>query len=245
MRVYRIAERNIGIESLHEQVHALCSDYLTDGIPDFTVHIDQKDIDREKELSAREDRLEGRLVRTWNEEYLEELAVYRKIAEIMPCYNTILFHGSAVAVDGEGYLFSAESGTGKSTHAQLWRELLGSRFTYVNDDKPLIRIAPEKILVFGTPYDGKHHRSANISVPLKAICFLKRGERNTIREIGTRDAFPLLMQQVYYPQNKESLKKTIALLNQLLEQVKFYQLFCNKDQEAAHIAFEGMGGTLK
>jgi serine kinase of HPr protein (carbohydrate metabolism regulator) len=58
----------------------------------------------------------------------------------MPYYDTFLFHGSAIAVDGVGYLFTAKSGTGKSTHARLWRELLGARAVMVNDDKPLLRV---------------------------------------------------------------------------------------------------------
>ena len=47
-------------------------------------------------------------------------------------YDTILFHGSVIAVDGEGYLFTAKSGTGKSTHARLWRETFGDRAVRVS-----------------------------------------------------------------------------------------------------------------
>lgn len=52
---------------------------------------------------------------------------YRKIAEKLVQYDVMLFHGSAVAVDGIGYLFTAKSGTGKSTHTRLWREYFGDR----------------------------------------------------------------------------------------------------------------------
>ncbi len=245
MRVYRMAERNIGIESLHERVHARCAAYRTEGQPDFVVKTTSADIDREREQSAREDRLEGREPRLWNDEYLEELAVYRKIAERMPAYDTFLCHGSAVAVDGKGYLFAARSGTGKSTHARLWQDLLGDRLTYVNDDKPLVRIAPEAALVYGTPYDGKHRLSSDIAVPLQAVCFLGRGAENSIREISARDAFPRLLQQVYCPQDRAALTRTMALLQKLTERVTFYELACNMDPEAARVAFEGMGGTLK
>lgn len=244
MRVYRIAERNIGIESLHERVHERCAAYGTEGAPDFTVTITQADIDREQEASAREDRLEGRSERVWGEAYLEELAVYRKIAERMPLYDTFLFHGSAVAVDGQGYLFAARSGTGKSTHARLWRELLGDRLVYVNDDKPLIRIAPEAALIYGTPYDGKHHLSTNVAAPLRAVCLLRRGEQNEIREIGAREAFPRLMQQVYCPQDRTALARTLGLLQGLTERVRFYDLACNMEADAARTSFEGMGGVL-
>ena len=240
MRVYRMAERNIGIESLHEQVHARCAAYRTEAQPDFVVKTTPADIDYEREQSAREDRREGRTPRPWSDEYLEELAVYRKIAERMPAYDTFLFHGSAVAVDGRGYLFAAKSGTGKSTHARLWQEMLGDRFVYVNDDKPLIRITAEAALVYGTPYDGKHHLSSNIAVPLEAVCLLDRGETNSIRQIRAGEAFPRLMQQAYIPRDREAFEKTMALLQALTKRVRFYELFCNMDMEAARVAFRGM-----
>lgn len=240
MRVYRIAERNIGVESLYEKVHARCAAYETEAAPDFTVTIVPTDIDREREFSAREDRLEGRPVRNWSEGYLEELAVYRQIAERMPAYGAFLFHGSAVAVDGRGYLFAARSGTGKSTHARLWQELLGDRFTYVNDDKPILCVTEDETLIYGTPYDGKHHRSNNLAVPLEAICLLQRGERNSIRPLPVREAFPRLMQQVYCPQDREALKKTMELLQKLMARVKFYELTCNMDMEAARVAYAAM-----
>lgn len=240
MRVYRIAERNIGIEALYERVYARCAAYQAEGVPDFTVQTVQKDIDRERERCAREDRQEGHPIQTWSNEYLEELAVYRKIAERMPAYDTFLFHGSAVAVDGIGYLFAAKSGTGKSTHARLWREMLGDRLVYINDDKPLIRITAEAALVCGTPYDGKHRLSSNTAVPLEAVCLLNRGEENSIRQIGAREAFPRLMQQVYCPQDREAFRQTVTLLQALTKRVRFYELFCNTDREAAQVAFRGM-----
>lgn len=244
MRVYRMAERNIGVESLHERVHQRCAAYEVAAAPDFVVRIAPADIERERGFSAREDRLEGRPPHPWDDAYLEELAVYRQIAEHMPAFDTFLCHGSAVAADGRAYLFTAKSGIGKSTHARLWQDLLGDRFTYVNDDKPLIRIAPEAALVYGTPYDGKHHRSKNIAAPLEAVCFLTRGRENAIHRIDARDAFPRLMQQVYCPQDRQALQRTIALLQGLTERVRFYELACNMEPEAARVSFEGMGGRL-
>ena len=240
MRVYRIAERNIGIEALHDRVYSRCAAYETVGAPDFVVRTSQADIDRERERSAREDQLEGRPVQAWHEGYLEELSIYRQIAERMPVYDTFLFHSSAIAVDGKGYLFAAKSGTGKSTHARLWQQLLGDRLVYVNDDKPLVRITDQAALVYGTPYDGKHHLSSNIAVPLRALCLLQRGAENSIRPIGAREAFPRLMQQVYCPKDREAFARTMELIQELTRQVRFYELSCNMDLEAAQVAFQAM-----
>ena len=244
MQVYRMAEINIGVTSLFDRVHRRCAAYAVTGDPDFTVSITSADIDREREQSVREAQRTGRPSRTWSDGYLEELAVYRQIAERMPRYDTILLHGAAVAVDGRGYLFAAPSGTGKSTHARLWQEMLGDRLIYVNDDKPLVRVAPEGAMVYGTPYDGKHRRSANLAVPLAAICFLQRGEKNVIRRIGPREAFPRLLQRVYRPQDQQALERTVALVQGLTERVGLFELTCDREPDAARVAFEGMGGTL-
>lgn len=138
--VYRLAEKNIGIASMYEAVHEQCVSYRSAGLLDFSITTTQMDINFEREKTAHEDGIAGIPARAFSDAYLETLAVYRKIAEKMPEYDTFLFHGSAIAVGGEGYLFTAKSGTGKSTHTRLWRELLGNRVVIVNDDKPLIRV---------------------------------------------------------------------------------------------------------
>ena len=188
--LYRIAGKNIRIESLYATVHEYCRDYRADGAADLTVRTSAADLAYEQERSDREAAAEGRTPTVWSLDYLEELAVYRGIAEQMPACDTFLFHGSAVAVDGWGYLFAAKSGTGKSTHARLWQQLLGDRLIYVNDDKPLIRITPDSALVYGTPYDGKHRLSSNVTVPLEAVCLLRRGEQNAIRPIDAGGSLP-------------------------------------------------------
>lgn len=240
---YRIAGQNIEIKSIHDEVHRLCADYLApEAEADFSVQTTQADIDYEREKSAREDRAQGVSIRPFPDPYLETLAVYRKIAEQMPAHDTILFHGSCVAVDGEAYLFTAKSGTGKSTHTRLWRSLLEERAVMVNDDKPLIRVADAAAEIFGTPWDGKHRLSSNLVVPLKAICILKRGRVNRIRPVSASEAYPVLLQQVYRPRGGSELKRTLELIDKLSGSVRLWQLECNMEIEAAQVAYEAMSG---
>lgn len=170
--------------------------------------------------------------------YIETLAVYRRIAEKMPFYDTVLFHGSALAVDGEAYLFTAKSGTGKSTHARLWRELLKDKVIMINDDKPLIKIGKNDSYIYGTPWDGKHHLSTNTSAKLKAICILERGRENSIKEISKADALPMLLQQMYRPSEPAAMVRSMTLIDRL--NVKFYKLQCNLDISAAELSYEAM-----
>ena len=125
--IYRLAGLTIGIESLFPEVHAMCAPYRTEGPVDFSVATGQSDIGLEA--------LKADPGIAFSDSYLETLAVYRKIAEKLPRFGAFLMHGSCIAADGRGYIFTAKSGTGKSTHAALWRALLGDRAVMVIRNK--------------------------------------------------------------------------------------------------------------
>ena len=224
---YRFADKIIEVNSIYDSVHEYCSAYRTDAPADLAVTITQDDIEYERSRAESGN---------WSDKYLEELAVYRKICEKMPYYDTILFHGSVIAVDGYAYMFTATSGTGKSTHAALWRKLLGERAVMVNDDKPLLHIG-ETTTAYGTPYDGKHRLSSDISVPVKAVCILERSSENHIETISKSDAYPMLLQQVYRPNDVFALRKTLTLLDKMACNVSFFRLGCNMDISAAELSY--------
>ena len=229
-RTYRFADVNVRIAPVHGEVLAFCSGYEWDGPADFSAETTQADIDRER---ARGDG------GNYSDAYLESLAVYRRIAEKMPEYGAFLFHGSAIAVDGAAYLFTAKSGTGKSTHARLWRELLGDRAAMVNDDKPLIRVRSDgTATVYGTPWNGKHRLGGNVSAPLRAVCILERAEENRIRAVSRQEALPMLIQQAYRPADPAALARTLEMIDRM--NVRLYRLGCNMDIGAAELAYNAM-----
>lgn len=245
---YRIAELNIEIDSLYERVHRYCTGYeAKESIkkPDIEVKITEEDIRLERAFSDRTRAREGRLQLVPSDEYLEELAVYRKISEQMPYFDRFLFHGSALSMNGEGFLFTAPSGTGKSTHTRLWREVFGDKVTMINDDKPIIAsqgLENPQIFIYGTPWNGKHRLGSNISAPLKAICYLQRGENNSITEVSREQILPKLMGQVFRPSDKVALGRVMGLTDIVTKSVKHYILTCNMDPEAAVIAHKMMTG---
>ena len=243
---YRIADRIIRISTRFTRVHRRCAAYRTDDIPaDISVEITQSDIERERACSVEAHGQEDFNSGEYLDSALEELAVYRKIAERMTSFDTILMHGSCIAVDGEGYLFTAKSGTGKSTHTRLWREMLGEKAIMVNDDKPLIRISEDRATIYGTPWDGKHHLSTNCAVPLKAICILERAGQNTIRRVSKAEAYSTMLQQIYRPSDSAVMMKTVTLIERLLGVVDLWRLGCNMDPEAAEIAYQAMRGSMR
>lgn len=228
----KLADVPIGVSVLYDTTKRFCREYLTGEEPSFSVAVTPADI-----LSERQ---KADPAYHFSDAYLETLALYRKIAAGLLDYQTLLFHGSVVAVDGQAYLFTAKSGTGKSTHTRLWRELFGSRAVMVNDDKPLLRIEDERAVACGTPWNGKHRLSTNIAVPLKAICILERSVENHIEPVTARKAWPMLLQQSSRPSDPGKLAQTMCLIDRLSANVKLYRLGCNMEQSAAITAYEGM-----
>lgn len=242
MREFQIslAGQAIGIRSLHDEVFHLCRDYLSDA-PEvsFRIETEPEDLRFEQEKSLREAALEGKPALLYPEPYLETLAVYRRIAAGMLEYDTWLMHGSAVAVDDEAFLFTAASGTGKTTHTRLWLEQIPGAYV-VNGDKPLLRMRDGFCEVCGTPWSGKENMNRNVIVPLRAVCFLRRGTENRIEEISFREAAPDLIQQSFRHKDPIVMQKTMALVKLLGNCVRFYRLFCNMEPEAALVSWSGM-----
>ena len=177
---------------------------------------------------------------------LFSLILFRKISEIMPKYNTILFHGSVLAIDGKGYLFTAPSGTGKSTHTRLWKEYFKDRVIVVNDDKPFLKIEEDEVFAYGTPWDGKHRLSSNIKVPLKGICILSQNKENWIKKIDSKNVYPYLYNQVYHILNeRENAIKTLQIFDKLLKIVPIYKMGCNISYDAVKTSYLGMIGEEK
>ncbi len=235
--VCRFADINVKINFLYKNFLAMCRNYVCEAPPDFEITITQEDIDYERQRSEDGDKYPAA--------YLEMLAIYRKFCTAAADYGVILFHASAIAVDGEAYLFSAPSGTGKSTHTSLWRKVFQDRAVMVNDDKPLFRFKEDGVYVYGTPWDGKHRLSENLSCKLKGICFLERGEQNSIRSLSTPQALPRIMSQTYLPKSERECQKVIGMVGKLCAQVPLYLLKCNISEEAALLSYNTMKRGLK
>ena len=236
----KLAGKIVAVSSLFPSSKGFCSGYLCDAKPDFSISISTEDIAFERKKSIQEARYEGRPEQEYKDTYLETTAIQRKITEGLFEHNILLFHGSVVAVDGQGYLFTAKSGTGKSTHTRFWRETFGDRAVMVNDDKPFLRLTETGVLVYGSPWNGKHGLGNNICVPLKAICILERGEANQIRPITGQEAAMMLFQQSNRPLNPRKMPIYMDLIDQLSKKTAFYRMQCNLDPDAARIAYEEM-----
>ncbi|MBO5332848.1 MAG: hypothetical protein J6B37_01900 [Clostridia bacterium] len=151
-------------------------------------------------------------------------------------HNGMMLHSSCVEKDGQAYLFSARSGTGKSTHTHLWLEnLSGTRI--INDDKPALVCEDGKWYVWGTPFSGKTDENVNVKIPVRAIIFLHRSEENKVEKLSPARSVGLLLEQTINPVNREMAEKMLDLVDMLLRRVPTFSLGCNMDPQAAVIAY--------
>ena len=236
----KLATHAVAVRTFFESTREYCKEYLSHQMPEITLEITREDLAVERKKSAQTDTAEGVPVRNLTDAQLEITALQRKIAQKLFLWDTLVFHGSAVAVDGNAYLFTAKSGTGKSTHTRLWREAFGDRAVMINDDKPFLLMKEEGVLVCGSPWNGKHRLGADLSVPLKAVCLLERGEQNEIRKLTAVEALPVLLQQSSRPIDGKLLPQYMELIDRLACNAEFFRLRCNMDPEAARVSFEAM-----
>lgn len=153
----------------------------------------------------------------------------------------VCFHASAVEVDGEAVLFSADSGTGKSTHAGLWERYLSPqhRVVRLNDDKPVLRVQDDRVWAYGSPWSGKHGIHTNAKAPVKALVFLEQAAENQICSVAPQEAFSLVFPQTFcVKSNARQRIQVLNLLDGLIRRAPIYRLSCNISREAVQLAYE-------
>lgn len=235
--IYKIADFYIEINSVYPNVHNFCKKYRSVDCEkaDFSVTTTEADIDFEIEVS----KANGLPVPS-SRGYIEELAVYRKICEKVLASESFLMHGALIEYEGKGYLFTAKSGTGKTTHINLWKQVFGDdKVIVVNGDKPIIRFVDDSVYAYGTPWCGKEGYNVNTRVELCAIVFVERAEQNSISRVSDIVALPRILSQVMLTDSAD-LGKQLELIDRLLEKVSTYLLKCNMDPDAAKVAYNGM-----
>lgn len=155
-------------------------------------------------------------------------------------FSGILLHSSCVVVDGYAYAFSADSGTGKSTHTQLWLKHFGDRAYILNDDKPAIRIIDNKVYACGTPWSGKYDYSTPKIVPLAGICFLERSEDNWIKKADTSKAVFNIFSQTVRRLGPNAMEKLFDVLEDIFSKVPIWELGCNISDDAVLTSYNAM-----
>lgn len=253
----RIADLTIAVQAMHDLLVQQSLDYLLpshgfeedSGIADIAVRTCQADIDHERAISGPGD---------WDDAYLETLAIFRHIAEQLPARHRLVFHGATIAYQGQGLVFTAPSGTGKTTHIRLWKRTFGDDVHIINGDKPILHVDAHHTTAYGTPWAGKEHWQRNTSVPVAGICVVtratsrtnngadhdgipdERGILNSCTRLSPAQALPLVLAQTYMPSNPQEAGKTLDMLDVMLSTIPVYRLSCTISTAAVQASAAAM-----
>jgi hypothetical protein len=223
-----IASLTVELKNKYAYTAKLAAEYVSELDPDFSVE-------------ATEEQMQDEIRQTggaYTNGYVESVILYRNIAEKIPSYDGIVFHGAIIAIDGEAYAFTARSGVGKTTHIKLWQQVFGERVHILNGDKPIIRIIDGIPYACGTPWRGKENFGVNEMLPLKGIAFLARGAENKAYPIDATSAMPQLISQMYIPKNPLGAKCALSLSGRIIAAVPLIKIEVNTDPSAAKVVYE-------
>ena len=152
----------------------------------------------------------------------------------MSLKETLLLHASAVCHKGKTIIFTAASGVGKTTQAELWQKHRNA--TIINGDKVLFTKESDKIIAWGSPWNGSSSYSENIGAEAKAIIVLEQAEENSIRKLSEMEILERLLPHVFFPNWDSRCESSMFdLLNELLARTDVYLLHCCPDENAVDL----------
>ena len=196
----------------------------------FSVSVDDEDIVEEDKNSEKR----------YPKGYLESIALYRKIAEELPLFDAVVFHGAVIAYEGKAYAFTARSGVGKTTHIRLWLEAFKDKVHVLNGDKPILRIIDGQVYACGTPWRGKEGYGIPEMLPLASVAFVERAEVPSAERISINDALMRFATQIYIPKKPRSAALALSVLNRLITKVPLYETRVNMDIDSAYVSHNAM-----
>ena len=225
--IYRIADMNIKIETQSSYILKRLKPYIiTYGKCDFEVKASEDDIKYERSLAS-----------DVSVDMLENTALFRQICKkVLESYDGIFLHCASIKYNGKAYLFTAPSGTGKTTHINLWLKYMGDRVEVINGDKPILRRKENEVIVYGTPWQGKENYGGNINAPLGGIFLLHRAEKNSVEKASAKQALSFLLAQTLRVNQKEDMIKLFEMLEHIIKTTPIYNLNCNMEKHAVETA---------
>ena len=207
--------------------------FATEEPAELTVEVTKAQVDFERSICEPGTRC--------SDGYLEYIAAYRNFADQIWKKNAFVVHGASFAVDGQGVIFCATSGTGKTTHLRLWKSLLEDRLLIINGDKPILRLSESgDPILYGTPYNGKENYGCNASAPLRHVCFIERAEENSVVRTDRAQALQRLLLQTNIPRQPGAAAAALELANAVFLHCSFHTIRCNMEPSASETAYRAI-----
>lgn len=155
-------------------------------------------------------------------------------------YRRCLFHGTAFLWQGRAWLFSAPSGTGKTTQFRQWRKLYRDEVRILNGDKPILEFTDDgQIMVHPSPWKGKERWGGMQKAPLGGIIYLQQGKENKIIRMKPQEAvIPIYKQFLFLPETGEAIHAVCRLEDTLLRNIPVWKLVNLGDAASAQLTHD-------
>ncbi len=151
--------------------------------------------------------------------------------------NAILLHASHISHNGRAILFTAPSGTGKSTQASLWEKYANAQI--INGDRAIVKQEKDGFYAWGVPYSGSSQISKQSCLPLGAIVYLKQAEKNVVRKLTGLEAFKAIWEGCSLDTwSREDVARLTDTVLSAAKQAKIYLLECTAEEEAVRVLKE-------
>lgn len=158
---------------------------------------------------------------------LERVLIYK---------NSFILHSSYISLDKQGILFTAPSGGGKSTQADLWMKY--KKAEILNGDKNIVGKDNSNWYIYGTPFSGSSQYCVNRSTPLNAIIILEKGPENIVKRLDLKGFSKIFSQTTVNPWDQEFSAKIMDLIMRVCSEVPIYLYSCTKDESAVDDLYE-------
>lgn len=234
--IIKIAGVNLLIEYKYSQTRFFLEEFSTKDFPQYRIAITNERLQNEQAI----------LIHKFPQKKfsvceIERNVLYRDIPKILFKEKVIVFHGVLICYLNKGYIFTAPSGMGKSTHADLWKKKFGDKVCIINGDKPLLKLTESGVIAYGSPWKGKENIGNNRSVKLNGICFLERSDKNFAQNIEMNaEVLTWLLNQTQIYGLEHFLHERMKWLIDMSKYIYLYKLWCNVSDDAVSVAHKIM-----
>lgn len=146
-------------------------------------------------------------------------------------------HAAALKIHDEVVLFSAPSGTGKSTHSRYWREVHPDVVS-INDDKPILLVKKDETICYGSFFSGEDRINQNTTGKVKAIVLLSQGLDNKIEMVDPKTGLEEIIRNTLTPKLESTWDQTLKAIVTLVNTIPIYKLHATNNHDSVHTIYQ-------
>lgn len=178
------------------------------------------------------------LNRKFMESFLREdnYSIFNAMAfeKVLMKHRGVVLHSSFVIWNGQAILFTAPSGTGKSTQAMLWEKYRGA--VIANGDRTILKIQNGQVYAYGMPICGSSDICRNVTVPVRAIIYLSQAAENQVEELDLKQKIKKLISEItinFFDRN--FLEMAMGAITEIAGNVDMCHYYCTKEASAVEV----------